>query len=230
MGRYRFALGLLVAVILSARLAIAASTDATLVGKVTDKNGQPLPGVTLVLKNNSLAFQELGTLSDSQGEYRFAHLPPGGGYQLTVSLSDYSTLIFSDLVLGPGRTQEQGVVLHPKGDLKEVVRVQGKSDTLDTENVTASTTFSSTFISELPILGRDYQDVLVLAPGVSDVNKTGNPNIHGARDTDVVTLVDGVSTTDPFTGYYGQNLNIESIQELEVITSAASAELSLIHI
>src|SRR5262249_5625433 len=84
----------------------------------------------------------------------------------------------------------------------------------------------STFISELPILGREYQDILVLAPGVSDVNKTGNPNIHGARDTDVITLVDGVSTTDPFTGYYGQNLNIESIQELEVITSAATAQYS----
>jgi len=226
MGSHRFALGLLVAVILSAHMATAASSDATLVGKVTDKNGQPLPGVTLVLKNNSLAFQEQGTLSDTKGEYRFAHLPPGGGYQLTISLTGYSTVIFSDLFLGLGRTQEQGVVLHSTGDLKEVVRVQGKSDTLDTENVTASTTFSSTFISELPILGRDYQDVLVLAPGVSDVNNTGNPNIHGARDTDVVTLVDGVSTTDPFTGHYGQNLNIESIQELEVITSAASAQYS----
>ncbi|HEU5180903.1 MAG TPA: TonB-dependent receptor plug domain-containing protein, partial [Candidatus Polarisedimenticolia bacterium] len=64
------------------------------------------------------------------------------------------------------------------------------------------------------------------APGVTDVNNTGNPNIHGARDTDVVTLVDGVSTTDPLTGFYGQNLNIESIQELEVITSAATAQYS----
>jgi outer membrane receptor protein involved in Fe transport len=38
--------------------------------------------------------------------------------------------------------------------------------------------------------------------------------------------VDGVSTTDPFTGHFGQNLNIESIQELEVITSAATAQYS----
>jgi TonB-dependent receptor-like protein len=58
------------------------------------------------------------------------------------------------------------------------------------------------------------------------VNETGNPNIHGARDSSVVTLVDGVSTTDPFTGYYGQQLNIESIQEIQVITSGASAEYS----
>ncbi|MCI0658146.1 MAG: carboxypeptidase-like regulatory domain-containing protein, partial [Acidobacteria bacterium] len=144
MGSYRLALGLLVAACLSAHTARAASSEATLVGKVADKSGQPLPGATLVLKNNSLAFQERGTLSDTRGEYRFAHLPPGGGYELTVSLSTYATVIFSDLSLGSGRTQEQGVVLHSAGDLKEVVRVKGKSDTLDTEKVTASTTFSST--------------------------------------------------------------------------------------
>ena len=42
-------------------------------------------------------------------------------------------------------------------------------------------------ISGLPVLASDYQDVLVLAPGVTDVDGKGSPNIHGARDTDVVT-------------------------------------------
>src|SRR5262245_23048938 len=107
MGSNRVALGLLVAVFLSAHLATAASSEATLVGKVTDKSGQPLPGATLVLKNDSLAFQERGTLSDTNGEYRFAHLPPGGGYQLTVSLSTYATVVFSDVSLAAGRTQGQ---------------------------------------------------------------------------------------------------------------------------
>src|SRR2546428_806534 len=81
-------------------------------------------------------------------------------------------------------------------------------------------------VGGLPVLGRDYQDILSLAPGVTDVNGTGNPNIHGARDTGVLTLVDGVNTTDPLTGYYGQYLNIESIEEIEVITSGATAEYS----
>jgi hypothetical protein len=49
------------------------------------------------------------------------------------------------------------------------------------------TTFSSEFIDSLPILGRNYQDVLTLAPGVSDTDGDGQPNIHGARDTDVKT-------------------------------------------
>jgi outer membrane receptor protein involved in Fe transport len=86
------------------------------------------------------------------------------------------------------------------------------------------TRFGSEFIEALPILGRGYQDVLALAPGVSDVDGDGIPNIHGARDTDVVTLVDGVSTTDPLTGKIGAQLNLESIQEIEIKTSGATAE------
>jgi hypothetical protein len=59
---------------------------------------------------------------------------------------------------------------------------------------------------------------------VTDVDGDGNPTIHGSRDVDVVTLVDGVSTNDPLTGKRGQELNLNSIQEIEVKTAGASAE------
>jgi hypothetical protein len=62
--------------------------------------------------------------------------------------------------------------------MMERVRVAAQSQ--------VTTTFSSGFIDALPILGRDYQDVLTLAP-----------TIHGSRDTNVVTLGDGVSTAVP---------------------------------
>src|SRR5262245_63645841 len=107
MGCNARAHGILLVVLLSAKLASAASSEATLTGKVTDKSGQPLPGATLVLKNDSLAFQERGTLSDAKGEYRFAHLPPGGGYELTVSLTSYSAVIFSAHTLDTGRSLDQ---------------------------------------------------------------------------------------------------------------------------
>src|SRR5262245_12005689 len=48
--------------------------------------------------------------------------------------------------------------------------------------------FDSEFIDALPILGRDYQGVLTLAPGVSDMDGDGNPTIHGSRDTDVIRV------------------------------------------
>src|SRR5437867_3001925 len=109
-------------------------------------------------------------------------------------------------------------------EMMERIRVAAQGEVVNTESTTSSTTFNSEFIDALPILGRNYQDVLTLAPGVSDVDGDGNPTIHGSRDTDVVTLVDGVSTNDPLTGKRGQEINIDSIDEVEVVTAGASAE------
>ena len=198
------------------------STD--LKGKVLDRLGNPLPGATVVVKNDSLAVAETGAVSDAEGNYRIPRLPPGPHYRVRVALSTYGPVEFSDIELAAGKTYTLDVTLSPASEMKEVLRVQGHADLVDTESVVTSTTFSSEFISGLPVLGRDYQDVLSLAPGVTDVEGTGNPNVHGARDTDMITLVDGVNTTDPFTGYFGQQLNIESIEQIEVITSGAPAE------
>jgi outer membrane receptor protein involved in Fe transport len=193
---------------------------------VVDGDGRPLPGVVVVLRNDTLASPERGTVTDAGGKYRFGLLAPGPGYRLRASLAGFSTIEFRDIELSAGEVHAADVVLRPEAELRETIRVRAQADVVDTERPTTSTVFSSELIAGLPVLGRDYQDILSLAPGVTDVNDTGNPNIHGARDTDMVTLVDGVSTTDPFTGYYGQQLNIESIQEIEVITSGASAEFS----
>ena len=195
-------------------------------GRVVDRTGQPLAGATVVVRNDALAVGETGIVTDAQGNFRIFRLPPGRGYRVRVSLPTYAPVEFSDIELTTDQAYVLDVVLRSATELQETIRVKGHADLVDTDSVVTSTVFSSEFISGLPVLGRDYQDVLSLAPGVTDVNNTGNPNIHGARDTDMVTLVDGVSTTDPLTGYYGQQLNIESIEQIEVITSGATAEFS----
>jgi len=83
----------------------------------------------------------------------------------------------------------------PQQALTERVRVAGRAEVVNTESTQISTTITSEYIDGLPVLGTDYQDVLTLAPGVTDTNRTGNPNIHGARDTNVVTLVDGAGAS-----------------------------------
>src|SRR3989454_3115139 len=202
----------------------AGPASGTVRGFVIDRDGNPLPGVTITVETASRALTGLGGVTDAQGEFRIAAVPPGQGYVLRASLPSYQKIEFGDIEVTSTETVVQNITLRPA--LTERLKVIGKEDVVKTESTTTSTTISSEFISGLPILGRDYQDILTLAPGVTDVNNTGNPNIHGARDTDVVTLVDGVSTTDPFTGQFGQQLNIESIEQIEVITAGATAEFS----
>ncbi|HEV8337694.1 MAG TPA: TonB-dependent receptor [Candidatus Polarisedimenticolia bacterium] len=209
-----------------AGLPLLAGTTGDLKGRVLDAALQPLPGVTVTARNAGLALAERGTVSDAAGNYRIPGLPPGSGYRVRVSLPTFAPVEFSDVTITAGGVTTLDAVLRPATELQETVRVPGKTSVVDTESVVTSSTFTSQFIASLPLLGRNYQDLLTLAPGVTDIYETGNPNIHGARDTSVVTLVDGVSTTDPFTGYYGQQLNVESIEELEVITAGATAEFS----
>jgi hypothetical protein len=202
-----------------------ASTHTLLTGRVADASGEPLPGVTILVRNPALSV-EVGAVTDRMGRYCVPGLPPAAGYRVRASLEGYATLEFSDLDLSAEGAVTLDFTLRPARDLQERVEVRGRPEIVDTESVTTSTTFNAAFLEGLPILGRDYQDILILAPGVTDVNDTGNPNVHGARDTGLVTLVDGVNTTDPLTGYFGQHLNIDSIEAVEVVTSGAPAEYS----
>jgi Ca-activated chloride channel family protein len=85
-----------------------------------------------------------------------------------------------------------------------------------------ATRFSSEYIDALPILGRNLQDVLMIARG--DVDVDGNPPLHGARDTDVVTLVDGLSIVEPNHGSPAGALNLDSIESTGAMTGGATAE------
>jgi len=205
---------------------LQAGTGAVLKGRVVDGAGQPLAGVTVVVRNEGLSLSEQGTVTDAGGRFRFLQLPPGPGYRVRASLPGHAPIEFSDIDLSADQAYTLDIVLRPASEVQETIRVRARVQTVNPETVATSTNLSSEFVAGLPVLGRDYQDFLTLAPGVTDVNETGNPNVHGARDTGIVTLVDGLSTTDPFTGYYGQSLNIESIAEIEVITSGAPAEYS----
>ena len=220
----RFAFSLLTA-LLALTIAVPAVAQSTggIRGTVLDKDGQPVVGATVSVTNPDLNIN-MGGITDAKGEFRIAPLPPGRGYIVTVSFQGMGKISQPDIEVPSNKMIVVPITLRPSKELTETVKVTGTTDVVDTESTSTSTTISSEFIDALPILGRNYQDVLTLAPGVTDVDGDGNPNIHGARDTDVNTLVDGVSTVDPVTGQVGQQLNINTIQDVEVITSGASAE------
>jgi outer membrane receptor protein involved in Fe transport len=193
-------------------------------GLVTDPAGAPLAGATVTLTQPVRGTEHGGAVSDARGGFRISGVPSGAGYRLRCALAGYGIVVLSDVEVHPGNATSLTVTLSPEKALREQVQVRASPPVVQLSETTTQTRFSSEFIDTLPLLGRNYQEVLTLAPGVSDVDGDGNPNIHGARDTDVITLVDGVSTTDPYTGKVGAQLNIESIQEIEVKTSGATAE------
>jgi hypothetical protein len=192
-------------------------------GTVVDQNGMPIPGAAIRLERPGGPPIE-PTRTDGQGVFRIAGLVPGAAYTLHAAADRFAAIEMDGLLVERGRTTLVTVVLQPASTVREEVRVRARTEAIQLDDAGAGSTFSSEMIDALPILGRNYQDLLVLAPGVTDVDGDGAPNIHGARDTDVGTLIDGISMTDPLTGKGGIELNIESIQEVEIKTAAATAE------
>jgi hypothetical protein len=186
--------------------------------------GQPLAGVTVEVSSDQPFVAPLATITDAAGGFRVPSLPAGRDYRVRVSLPGFATVLLSDVAITAGRGTTLKVILQSESRLREQVTVSARPQIVDIDRATTEASFSSEFVDALPVFGQNYQDVLTLAAGVTDVDGDGNPNIHGARETNVVTLLDGVSTTDPLTGKVGAQLNIESIQEIELKTSGATAQ------
>ena len=104
--------------------------------------------------------------------------------------------------------------------MTETVTVSAELPVIDKTQTNTQTTVDSKFTQKLAV-GRSYQSILQLAPGVTG---GANPNVHGALNQENVFLFDGVDTTDTTTGTFGQNFNYEAIQEVNVNTGNFSAE------
>jgi len=204
----------------TARDASAQSTGGLLV-LVEDTDG-PLPGATVTIRNAERRIAEHSAISGGDGRVDFPVLPPGGAYAIEVSFPGYATVIVDDLRVRPGEHETLPVRLAE--EYTETVRIVGERPVVDLEKSSSATKFSDDFIRDLPVTGRFYQNILTLAPGVQDANEDGNPNVHGSRSRDFRALVGGVANVDPLTGQYRANVNLDSIEEIEVITSGAGPE------
>ena len=206
---------------------LSAQTTGGLRGTVTDETGHPIEGATVVAASRGQAVAGRGASTDLDGRFQIGTLPPAPDYEILASFPGFAPVRLTGIEILSGQATLVTIALSRQTEgLQEHVQVKAAPPIVSLQDTTTQSRFTAEFIDALPLLGRNYQDLLSLAPGVSDIDGDGNPNIHGARDTDVVTLVDGVSTTDPLTGKVGAQLNIESIQEIEVKTSGATAEFS----
>ncbi len=186
------------------------------------KDNSPLPGAVVVLSHATGNVAPTTELSDVDGYVVFPVLRAGSGYIIEVSFPGYAKVRLTER-----RVRLSGTETIPIGmteAIQEKVEVVGDREIVDLERTETSSRFSDEFIQDLPVSGRFYQNVLTLAPGVSDDDGDGNPNVNGARSRDFKAIVGGVSNVDPFSGEFLNYVNPDSIEEIEVITAGAGVE------
>lgn len=198
--------------------AVAGSTQTgTLRGKVVDENGQPLPGVTVIVRSEAL-IRERATVTDADGGYFVANLPPGK-YTVVTQLTGYLTLL-SDTEVQIDQTTLMPRTVMKEGELSETVTVTATKPIVDKTASEKSTVIDKTITEKLPA-GRSYQSLVQYAPGVTGGS---NPNVLGGTSNSNIYLYDGVSTRDPVTGTFGANLNYDAIESVDVKLTGISAE------
>jgi outer membrane receptor for ferrienterochelin and colicin len=188
-------------------------------GSVTDANGQPLPGVVLVIESASLQGSRSAT-SRETGEFLFRLLPPGN-YSLTATMPGMQTQKQS-INLGLGQTSRPRVVMKPETTSEELVVVASADPVLDTTDVAAN--FTADFIDKLA-LGRGITSRVALAPGTTTSGPNGAISISGAETYDNLYLLNGgVFNFDNIRGTPGSAFISDAIQETTVLSGSVSAE------
>jgi hypothetical protein len=202
--------------------ALAQRTTGAIFGTVVDSSGAVLPGVTIGLQSVAVPGSPSTTTAPT-GTYRFPALAPGS-YDLTFSLSGFRTLQMTGIVVAVGNTAELNVVLEV-GQLAEAVTVAGETPVINTSTAQINTTMNRHWVENAAVQRNSLYDFINAAPGISPANSgSDRSTAFGSATNENVYQLDGNELTAPNTGAPWTQLNVDTIQEVEILSLGAPAE------
>lgn len=187
-------------------------------GTVRSKSGAPIAGA-LVRLDAGRGISS--TTTNANGQYRFAHMLVGD-IKITVSAKGYVGGTHASRI-NLGVTNDVDFVLNEMQQQGAIVEVVAATSQVDTAQVESGKNSSLAWVDDLPINNRSIQSVASLAPGTS--NDANGMTIRGAQSTQTQYLVDGVDVMDPVTGGASIFMNEDMIEEIQVVSGGASADL-----
>ncbi len=192
-------------------LNLQAGITGKLAGKVTDaQTKEALIGVNVVVTAT-----RLGGATDLDGNYFVINLPPGT-YTIRATLLGYSAATFQNIKISADQTTRLDFSLSPEALQLQSITVTAETPTVRKDLTSTESKITGDDISMLPV--NDVASVVNLQAGVVD------GHFRGGRSGEVKYLIDGVSVNDAFTGQSAIESEVNSIQELQVITGTFNAE------
>ena len=197
--------------------AAVAQTTADLTGIVTSGD-LPLPGVTVSVESHALQGTR-ETLTNEDGRYKFAALPPGE-YHVTFALTGMQN-VTKRVQLALSQTSRLDAELTPRIAEVQTVAVDAPS-VLDTPEITSNLTLPQ--IERLPILRNQLAHVQILPGVTANTLSNGQLQISGGPGYDNLVMVNGVVVNENTRGQMRPMYVEDAIQETTVLTGAISAE------
>ena len=225
-------LGLLVCLAVQVR---AQQATATISGTVTDPSGSAIPEATVSVTNVGTGARQT-VVSDVQGRYKIADLPVGD-YEVQTAKAGFQTVIRKGVKLNIGgeTVVDFGV---PIGQVAQTVTVEGEVSQVETTSSQISNLVEQTQIRELPLNGRNFEQLVLLAPGVvtfTNFSKgtfygAGNGfSVSGSRPNGQAELLDDTDVMDYMNrgsgaGILGTSMGVDAIAEFQTLTNTYGAQ------
>lgn len=214
--------------LLGTRTHAQTSFTGALTGIVTDPSGAIVPGATVRVINVATGDSH-SFVSQTNGSYLAPFLAPGA-YRVEVSKNGFKTVNLTGISIAVTETSTLNVRLEI-GEVSQNVTVTTEAQLLQTQNQALGHVTDQRMVEGLPLVTRNYTQIINLSPGVSsDVNDAGSIGVgnatissHGAVVNDNNFQMNGVSVTDLDTGGAIPVPNPDAIQEFKVQTGQYDA-------
>ena len=203
-------------------------------GRVTDPSGAVVEGAAVTIRQTDTNVKA-GVITDREGRFRFPYLKVGP-YEIRVLRPGFAEFAQA-LRLSVGAAFELPVTL-AVASAETNVTVLGEASALETARTQVAGTVTHTEVHSLPLNGRNFLDLALLVPGVSPTNTASNQlfaetsavpgqgfSVGSQRNFSNNFIVDGLSANDDAAGLSGIFYGLDVVQEFQVVTSGAQAEL-----
>ena len=218
--------------------AFAQYDNGSLVGTVRDASGAALSGASVTATQNSTGVAAK-TTTNAAGDYEFPDLK-AGVYTVVAEAKDFTSSQAQNINIAVNARVRIDLTLKV-GGAETTVEVQGVDVALETETSENGQNFSNYQTEALPLVSRNYSDLLALVPGsrqapsaatttsVTSLVRQGSYNINGQRSMFNNFMLDGLDNNaygESNQGFDNQIIQPppDSISDFQVVTNNESAE------
>jgi len=191
--------GFILGVLLSCLPLFSQTTTGRILGTVTDQSGASLPGATVTILDVQRGTTRVLS-TDETGDYLAPDLIPGT-YKVRTEAKGFRSVERVNLELQVAKDLRIDFTLQP-GQVSETIVVNEEIPLLDTTSATLGGTLSNQQINDLPLNGRNYENLLQLRPGVTRYPGGGfsTTSTNGLRAEDNGYIIDGLFNSEPYSG------------------------------
>lgn len=211
MRRFCLRMALTAIFMLSAVMVMYAGTTGKIAGKIVEEStGEPLVGVNVILVGTAQ-----GAAADLDGNYFILNIPPGT-YQLKAVAIGYASVTVNNVRVSIDLTTRMDFQLREEAIAMSEVVVTAERPLVQMDLTSTAARVGGDQIAMLPI--EDVATVVNLQAGVVD------GHFRGGRVNEVKYLIDGVSVVDVFSGGFSVQAEVNTIQEIQVLSGTFNAE------